>query len=108
MRVDNTGAVHLIDEDEVIGPDAHGASDSFAILGDVNRIVANVQAEVERLVGTYAHPAEAVGHERFDTPLAKGLGAVDSKKTALFAVKLQWDWHVGQIPLSSSTWRRSR
>ena len=82
--------------------------DASPILRDVRRVVTHVVAEVERLVGTYAHPAEAVGHERFDTPLAKGLGAVDSKKTALFAVKLQWDWHVGQIPLSSSTWRRSR
>jgi hypothetical protein len=33
---------------------------------------------------------------------------VNAKLSANLRTECQRDWHVGQIPLSSSTWRRSR
>jgi hypothetical protein len=70
--------VHLVGEDELVCTNAHRAGDASSILEHVVRVVADVQGEIERLVGPLAHAADAFSDNRVNAEAGEGTRVVDA------------------------------
>ena len=82
-------AVFLVDEDQVVQGHVERFGDPTAILGDVRRVIADVQRQVERLVGSLAHAAVTVRDEGVDAKCFEVRGAVHAKTAAVLHVEGQ-------------------
>ena len=107
-RVEYLIAVDLSNNDESFRCDADRGRHPAPVLGDVFHSVIHVRTEIERVIRRVAHAAEAIGNECVDAKLLKLLYEVHAERSAGLGSKSYWGWHFGQIPLSSSTWRKSR
>src|ERR1019366_6060824 len=79
--------------------------DSTAILLDEQRVVTDVQSEIETVVGGGTHSAESSGDDRVH--VAHVGQVVEGEASPRASREVQRGWHEGQVPLSSRTWRTS-
>jgi hypothetical protein len=103
----DVAAVDLANDDQSMRVDVDGTRDSPSVLANVLGPVADVLTQIERLVGAHADTAESIGDEGVDPESAHVGDRVDAEGPSHLGRECYFSRHEGQIPLSSSTWRRS-
>lgn len=99
--LENVAAVHLSNDQELIRGDVDRLGDPTAIFLHTIVVVADVIAQVQRVVRRFADAAVAPCHEGVNPDIAKGRDRKDAQGSTRFRDEGQLCWHEAQCPITS-------